>query len=292
MPLGLTLFRKVTIVGVGLIGGSLGLAIKKHKLAREVVGLSQRHSSIMAALKIQAVDHAYHDLKKAVTNSDLVILAAPVSVILGMLSTIGACLRRGSIIIDVGSTKSSIVRAAEQHLPNYVSFVGCHPLAGSEKSGVENSFAELFEQSSCIMTPTEKTNRSAVEKIRRFWRKIGVETKIMTPEEHDRILAYISHLPHMLAFALMQSVPEGFLPYATPSLKEMTRIAASSPQMWNDIALSNVRNLSEGMDELAKNLATLRKALGIGDHKVLLDYFKNAKDKRDKMMNHGTSPNP
>lgn len=291
LPLGMTLFRKVTIVGVGLIGGSLGLAIKKHALAREVVGLSQRQSSMMEAVKIQAVDHATHDLKKAVANSDLVVLAAPVSIINGMLSMIGTYLRRGSIVIDVGSTKASVVRAAEQHLPNHVFFVGCHPLAGSEKSGIENASADLFENSTCIMTPTEKTNRSAVEKVKRFWKKVGAETKIMPPDEHDRILAYISHLPHMLAYALMQAVSEEFLPYATPSLKELTRIAGSSPQMWNDICLSNMRNLSEGMDEAVKQMALLRKAMITHDHKTLLEYFKGAKEKREKMIN-GQTPKP
>ena len=131
-----------------------------------------------------------------------------------------------------------------------------------------------------------------MEKVKQFWKKVGAETKIMTTDEHDRILAYISHLPHMLAYALMQAVPEEFFPYATPSLKELTRIAGSSPQMWNDICLSNMRNLSEGMDEAVKQMAILRKAMGTHDQKTLLEYFKGAKEKREKMMNHGQTPKP
>jgi len=284
MPLGSQLFRKVTIVGVGLMGGSLGLAIKKHKLAREVVGLSQRHASLVAALKNQAVDQAYHDVSKAVIYADLVILATPVNVILGMLSMIGPYLRRHCIVTDVGSTKTSIVNAAHNHLPPYVHFVGSHPLVGSEKIGVQHAAAELFENSTCIITPNEKTDRSACERVKIFWKRLGAQTKTLTPEEHDRILAYISHLPHLLAFALMETIPENTLEYTTQGLKDTTRIASSSPQMWNDICLSNTRNIVKSLDELVKNLSALRKSVNIRDHKTLMDHFKIAKTKRDKIV--------
>lgn len=275
------LFRKVTIIGVGLMGGSLGLGFKKHRLAREVVGLSQRHSSLAAALKIHAIDQGYHDIRKAVTNADLVILATPVGIITGMLSMIGPYLKRNCIVTDVGSVKTSIVNLAQEQLPASVFFVGSHPLTGSEKQGIQYASDELFKGSLCIMTPTGKTNRSACERVKRLWGKLGSEVKLMSPEEHDKILAYTSHLPHVLAYALMQSVSEDFFKYAASGLKDTTRIASSSPQMWNDICAGNARNIVHAIDELVKNLSVFRKSINTNDQKNLLNQFKTAKDKRD-----------
>ncbi len=275
------LFRKITIVGVGLIGGSIGLGIKKYGIAHEVVGLSQRHSSLSVALKNNAIDQGYHDIKKAVTNADLVILATPVSIITGMLSMIGPHLKRNCIVTDVGSVKTPIVHIAQEHLGGHVSFVGSHPLAGSEKRGVQYARGDLFERLVCIMTPTEKTNRHACERVKRLWMKLGAEVKIMSPEEHDRILAYTSHLPHVLMSALMRTVPSECLMYASGGLKDTTRIASSSPQMWNDICLGNPRNIIRTIDELVKNLSAFRKFISAQDHKNLLNQFKTSKSKRD-----------
>ena len=283
MVLRIPLFKKVTIVGVGLIGGSLGLAIKKNRLAREVVGFSQRHTSLTIALKSQAVDQAYQDVKKAVTNADFVILATPVSIIPGMLNIIGPHLKRNCIITDVGSTKASIVSAAEESLPKSVSFVGSHPLAGSEKRGVQHANADLFEKSVCIMTPTNKTNRGARERVKKFWSKIGATTKFLSPEEHDKTLGYISHLPHVLTYALMEAIPSQYLGYGAQGLKDTTRIASSPPHIWNDICLGNSRNVIRGIDEVVKALGVMRSALSVQDQKVLLEHFKIAKNKRDQL---------
>ena len=283
MPLRTQLFRKVTIIGVGLIGGSLGMAIKKRRLAREVVGLSQRHATLVTALKTGAIDHGYHDVKKAVTNADIVILATPVSIITGMLSMIGPSLKRNCIVTDVGSTKVPIIEAARRHLPASVFFVGSHPLAGSEKKGVQNASAGLFENTICIMTPAEDTNRIATERVKRLWTKLGANTKFISPEEHDKILAYISHLPHILAYALMETIPPDYLGYAAQGLKDTTRIAASSPQLWNDICMGNSKNMINVIDETVKTLSSLRKCIAANDDKNLMDHFKIAKSKRDQL---------
>jgi len=277
------MFRKVTIVGVGLMGGSIGLAIKKYGLAKEVVGLSHRQSSLMQAIKMKAIDSGLVDVPKAIRNADFVILAAPVESIIQLFATINPYLKRGCIVTDVGSSKGEIVDAAEKILtvPNF--FVGSHPLIGSEKKGVNHSNAELFEKSQCLMTPTDKTNTVAKEKVKQFWTKIGAQVGFIPAEEHDQILASVSHLPHLIAYGLIETIPQEYLKYAPQSLIETTRIASSSPQLWNDICLSNSKNVVKSLDDLVKGLAQLRKAIVSQDQKKLMEYFSSAKGKRDSL---------
>jgi len=281
------MFRRATIVGVGLIGGSIGMAMKKHNLATEVVGVSRKNSSLVNALKNKAIDKAYNDIKKAVTNSDFVILAAPVGSIITLLPMIGKHVKRNCIITDVGSIKAGIVAEAEQHLPSAQLFVGSHPLAGSEKMGAGFADPTIFENSMCVMTPTKKTNRLARDKVKHFWTKIGAKVTVLSPEEHDKILAYISHLPHLLAYGLMEAIPPEFLQYATQGLKDTTRIAASSPQMWNDICMSNDKNILKSLDEFTSYIAAYRKSIIAKDEKMLVDKFKGAKTKRDGVDSNG-----
>ncbi len=284
------LFRKVTIIGIGLIGGSLGKAIKKHKLAREVIGVAQQQSTLTLAIKNQVIDHGYLDVKKAVVNADLVVLATPVSIITGILSMIGPHLRRNCIVTDVGSSKLSIVHAAQQHLPSASFFVGSHPLAGSEKRGVQHAQEDLFNGSVCIMTPTEETHRVARDRVKLLWTKLGCQVKLLSPEEHDKILAYISHLPHLMAYALMEAIPSEYLPYAAQGLKDTTRIASSSPQMWTDICMGNSKNLIRALDELVKNLSALRKAVSSHNQRELTEHFQAAKQKRDGISDNAAQP--
>ncbi len=275
------IFRKVTIIGIGLIGGSIGMAIKKHRLAYEVAGLSLRHSSLVFALKNKAIDRAFHDIRKAVHNADLVILATPVNTIIRLLPTLGPHLKRGCVVTDVGSTKISIVDTAEKRLPPYCYFVGSHPLAGSEKQGANYANPELFQQTVCLVTSTERTNRVAKEKVRSFWTQLGASVKFLSPTDHDKILSYISHLPHLLAYALMGIIPPEYLEYASTGLKDTTRIAASSPHMWNDICLANSKNILAALDDFVKALSFYRKSIIAKDEQSLLDNFNKSKIKRD-----------
>lgn len=277
------LFRKVAIIGVGLIGGSLGMALKKHKLAREIFGVSRRKEALTAAVKMQAIDHGTTDIKKAVVNADLVVLATPVNVVPTMFETITPHLKRGCVVTDVGSTKVSIVASAKKKLQNSSMFVGSHPLAGSEKRGVENSIPELFVNTTCIMTPADDSNRGAVDRVKKMWVKIGAQVKTMTPQEHDYILAYISHLPHIVAFALMSTVPDEHLPFAAQGLKDTTRVASSSPEVWKDICLANAQNIVKAIDECVGNLSTFRKAISDAEEKILTNEMKNACIKRKKI---------
>lgn len=282
--MGRRLFKKIAIIGVGLIGGSIGMAIKKNGLADEVVGLSYRQSSLTTALKNNAIDKAFNDARKAVKGADLVILATPVKIIISMLSEISKHLKPGCIVTDVGSVKKIIIDVAEKTLPASVSFVGSHPLAGSEKSGAGNASAELFNNSLCIVTPTQKTRRGAKDRVKNFWIKLGITVSFLSPDEHDRILAYISHMPHLLAYALMDSIPPEYLRYASQGLKDTTRIASSSANMWMDICMANPKNILHSLDEVVKTLSTFRKFIIAKDEKNLVDYFRKSKTKRDGLV--------
>lgn len=277
------IFKRITIVGVGLMGGSLGMAIKKYRLAREVIGLSHRQSALAQALKSKAIDVAFLDVKKAISNADLVVLAAPVDSIIKLFTTINPYLKRGCMVTDLGSAKAKIVEKGERILSVPSFFVGSHPLTGSEKKGVEHASIDLFEGATCIMTPTSKTNQVAKQKVKHFWTKLGMEVKFLSPEEHDEILAYVSHLPHLLAYGLMESVPSKYFEYASQGLKDTTRIAASSPPMWNDICMSNSKNVLNALDQCVEHLAHFRKAIVSGDQKSLLDHFAQAQEKQKKL---------
>ena len=275
------LFRRVAIVGVGFMGASLGLAIKKKGLARQIVGIGHHEDSLKEAQRLGAIDEATLDFNKGIIGADLIVLATPVNTILDFIEILGKEHRRGCIITDLGSTKAMIVERAEKVLHHSLLFVGSHPLVGSEKKGPKNATSQLYEGGVCVMTPTDKTNRLAKEKIKQFWSQLGSSVKFMLPGEHDQVFAYISHLPHLTAFALMKAMPDEFLPHATQGLKDATRIAASDPQVWRDIALSNHKSILKALDEAVKVLAAMRRAIVSRDQEALTDIFKQARAKRE-----------
>ena len=277
------LFRRVAIVGVGFMGASLGLAIKKKGLARGVVGIGRQETSLKEAMNLGAIDEWTLDFNKGTVGADLIVLAVPVNTVLDIIEMLGKEHRHGCIITDLGSTKAEIVARAEKVLHPSLLFVGSHPLVGSEKRGPAHANAQLYEGAVCVMTPTDKTNRLAREKIKQFWTQLGSSVKLMTPQEHDQVLAYISHLPHLTAFALMKAVPDNYLDQATQGLKDITRIAASDPQVWRDITLSNHKPILEALDEVVKVLASVRKAIVTRDAEALTDIFKVAREKRERL---------
>lgn len=284
------LFRRVAIIGVGFMGASLGMAIKKKGLAKEVVGIGRRETSLREAIDVGAIDESFLDIKKGILGADLIILAAPVASILDTLEFIGREHQRGCIITDLGSTKQAIVEKAEKLLHHSVLFVGSHPLVGSEKKGPTYANAALYDNATCVMTPTDKTNRLAKDKIKHFWNQLGAQTKVMTPQEHDEALAYVSHLPHLVAFGLIRSIPDKFLELAPQGLRDTTRIASSDAQMWKDIALSNPKNILKSLDETVKVLGLIRKSIVSSDGASLEEVFKAAKAKREGIDSaHGKS---
>lgn len=277
------LFGKVAIIGTGLLGGSLALALKKNGLAGKIVGTSRQEASFKAACDKKIIDEGTTDIRKAVFGADLIILASPVEVIIGQIKDKDfiKALKRGAIMTDVGSTKLSIAEAAEKYLPQHVFFVGSHPMAGSEKSGIANANADLFKGAVCVMTPVEKTNRLAKDKVKQMWTSVGANVVTMDPAKHDESLAYVSHLPHVVAFALMRAIPDDMLVYGSSGLRDTTRIAGSSPKVWNDICMSNYRHILKAIDESVRSLSEIRKAIVDQDEEVLTQLLTQAKTKRE-----------
>ncbi len=270
------LFNKIAIIGTGLIGGSLALAIKKRKLSYRIIGVSRHIESLEFAKRKKIIDIGSQDIS-IIRDADLIILACPPQVIKDLAPKIKNVIKSSCIITDVASIKKDIVTALERIFPNYI---GSHPLAGLEKRGIRNADAQIFKDSLCILTPTGKTLPRAKKKIERLWRSLGVKTVAMTPGEHDKILSFISHLPHVAAFSLMDTVPERFLRFAAGGLKDTTRIAASDPRLWAEIFLHNRNNMLKNIALYEKKLGIIKSAIQRKDKKNLISSLKKAQQKR------------
>lgn len=270
------LFNKVAIVGVGLIGGSIGLAVKKRKLARLVIGISRHKKTIDSALARKAIDRGFCDIS-AVQEADLVILALPVSSIIQIGRQITVLIKSGALVTDTGSTKKELVRGLEKALPN---FVGAHPLAGSEKQGVINADGDLFRDSLCVLTPTKKTSKTALNKIKNFWKALGAEVFYLSPAKHDKYISYTSHLPHIVAFSLIHSIPRNTLYLASGGLRDATRIAASGDELWKDIFITNPENILIALKTFNNSLSRIRLAIIRRDTKALVRILRQTRLKR------------
>ena len=277
----MTIFRRVTIVGLGLIGGSLGMAIKRRRLAGRVVGVSRHAQTLRTARRRRVIDGGTTDLETGVRDAELVVLATPVDTIAPLAERAARAIQAGAILTDVGSTKAALVRRLERSLPGHVRFVGAHPIAGSEQRGVESANAALFDGTLCVLTVTSRTDRSAVQRIGRFWRALGVKVLTMSPQAHDQALAVTSHLPHVVANCLAQTAHARSLPQPPRSLLEMTRIAASDPELWDDIFLSNRHELLAAMRRFERHWARLRDSITRNDRAALLAMLQAAKRRRD-----------
>jgi len=277
------LFNKVAIIGVGLIGGSIGMALKKKRLAKEVIGLCHRKSTIALASRRKAIDKGTLNLKTAVKDADLIILATPIRSIIKLANRIIKYTNKNCILTDVGSSKLEIVKAIELRLPGYIKFVPAHPLTGSERKGVRFASGELFLDSICILTPTKKTNIQAMRSIRRLWQKLGAKVEILDPLRHDDIISFISHLPHMLAFSLINSIPKKYLKFATRGLQDSTRIAASDPLVWRDICLTNSNQILKAIEVFEQNLSRTKRLVRQKKAGAILKVFQDAKTKRETL---------
>ncbi len=274
------MFKKVVIFGTGLIGGSLGLAIKRKHLAKQVIGFSRHKKNAKLAIEIGAIDRIGVSLKEA-QDADLVILATPINSIMEIALKIVKNLRKDCIVMDVGSTKEKIVSRLSTLIPN---FVGCHPLAGSEKQGVLNARGNIFTGSICIITPIAKTKKNILNKIKLLWAKLGTQVIILGPARHDQILAFTSHLPHIIAFSLIGSMPDKFLNISSSGLRDATRISGSDALLWSEIFLSNQKNLLASISSFQVELTALKLALKNGDIKRLRKILSAAKEKRERLM--------
>jgi prephenate dehydrogenase len=281
------LFRKITIVGVGLLGGSIGLAVKRRRLAREVAGFVRRPASLKDCEKAGAVDYATTDLLAAVSNADLVILCTPLSQMRLRVVEMLPALKRGAIVTDVGSVKSGVVRELESLLnKSGAHFVGSHPMAGAEKTGVSAARGDLFVSAVCVVTPTKKSNEAAVRKVESFWKSLGARTLKLAPEQHDVLVSRSSHLPHIIAAVLTNLVlapasPEFQSALCANGFRDTTRIASGSPEMWRDIALANRKNLSRSVDAFVSELQQFQRILKKSDAKAISKFLETAKTRRD-----------
>ncbi|MDD5424427.1 MAG: prephenate dehydrogenase [Candidatus Omnitrophica bacterium] len=278
------IFKKIAIIGVGLIGGSIGAAVKKRRLAGTVVGIGHRASSIDEAIARGAIDKGTLDAVKGVAGADLVIIATPVCLIPGFGKKVSRSLKKGCIVTDVGSTKSSIVGQLEKSMPAGVDFVGSHPLAGSEKRGVVSAREDLFKGSVVIMTKTKKTDKAALKKLGSFWKSLGAgRIVIKSPEEHDRIVAQISHLPHIAAAALVNSASDESLEFASTGFRDATRIAASDPGIWRDICVTNRKEIVRALDNYARSLAKIKKLVKDGSGAKLRRELERSRARRESL---------
>jgi prephenate dehydrogenase len=264
-------FNKVTIIGVGLIGGSLAKVLKGKKLAKEITGAGRGRKTLELALSIGVIDRMGQVLSQAVEDADLVVLASPVGAFERIVAEVASKLKKGAILTDVGSVKGSLVKRIEAALPSGVHYVPGHPIAGKEKHGVAEASEALFRGAKCILTPTTKTDSKALEAVKALWSAAGANVVLMDADAHDHIFAAVSHLPHAAAFAMVNTVAEfssgsdNYISFSGAGFRDFTRIAASSPEMWRDVCLLNGKNIIEMIEQF----------------QLALDNIKNAIERRD-----------
>jgi cyclohexadieny/prephenate dehydrogenase len=277
------LFSTLTIVGVGLIGGSIGLAAKKRGVARRVLGVGRDPHQLELARRLGAIDAGTLDLADAARTADCIVFCAPVDRIAGQIKDAAVHCKAGTILTDAGSTKRDIVRAVEADLPGYLGFVGGHPLAGSEKKGVEHGHADLFVQRCTVLTPTEKTAKDALASVQSFWQTLGARVRIMAPADHDQALALTSHLPHLLASVLAGILPDDWIELTASGFRDMTRVASGDPVLWTPIFQHNRQAVVAALDQLEDRLREIRQALANNDIFRIDQFLAQGKKVRDAL---------
>jgi len=278
--------RKLSILGPGLLDGSIGLAARQRKVAKRVSLWARRPDAADQAYQLGAANEATSDLAKVVADAELVILATPIGAMKGLVEQILPHLPADCVVTDVGSVKYPIVTALSDALAGRARFVGSHPMAGSEQSGIEAARRDLFDNAVCIVTPREDTDKAALQLVYDFWKAIGCSVKTLAPVEHDEIVARISHLPHLVAAAVVNVVcSDGSHPlnFVGPGFKDFTRIAGGPFEMWTEICLENREEIGRALDSLIEELAKVRAAIENSDAVELRTMLKRAKHFRDEL---------
>lgn len=289
-------WNKITLVGVGLLGGSLGLALRRRKLAKEIAGYVRREASIKECERAGATDYATTDLLAAVSGADLIVFCTPLAQMRPLLRQMLPALKRGAIVTDVGSVKGSVVRELESLVAKAgAHFVGSHPMAGGEKQGVLAARADLFECAVCVVTPTRKTNPAALRKVETLWKDVGARLLRTSPDDHDAFVSRSSHLPHLMAATLANLVLDPKLPkeqalLCATGFRDTTRVASGSPEMWRDIALTNRKQIGRALAGFIAELNKFQSALKRGDMKAIATFFETAKQRRDNWCACCASP--
>jgi prephenate dehydrogenase len=276
-------FKKVTIIGPGLIGGSMGMALRGRKLAGQVIGVGRRKESLDKALKVGAIDRATLDLKEGVRGAEFVVLATPIAALDGLVAQLPMVLDPEALVTDVASAKTHVIEvvASALRMRPDVSYIPSHPMAGSEKSGPLAASADLFEGAVCILTPLTNTFPESKGRITQLWRALGARVVSMTPQAHDRLVARISHVPHLAAAALLAYLEDGEMALCGGGLRDTTRVAGGDPELWTDICRENRDEVRAALSAYLDVLSRMARALDSGDMAPLRDVLQGARDKHE-----------
>ncbi len=288
------LFSRIALIGFGLIGGSIARAARAQGLAAEIVTTARSEKTRARVMELGIVDRVLDSNAEAAKDADLVILCIPVGVCGDVAREIAPHLKRGAIVSDVGSVKGAVLRDMAAYLPDSVHFIPAHPVAGTEHSGPDSGFAELFINRWCILTPPDNADAAAVEKLAAFWRAIGANVEIMTADHHDLVLAVTSHLPHLIAYTIVGTADEledvtrsEVLKFSAGGFRDFTRIAASDPTMWRDVFLTNKDAVLEMLGAFQEDLSKLTRAIRRGDGDVLFEHFTRTRAIRRGIVSIG-----
>jgi cyclohexadieny/prephenate dehydrogenase len=288
------LFTKVALIGVGLIGSSMAHAIRRGGLAAHIAGFAHNKDTRDKAKKVGFANSLHGELEPCVRDADLVVLATPVGAFGALAKEMAPYLKPGAILSDVGSVKTAVVRDVGPHVPEGIHFIPAHPIAGTEQSGPEAGFAELFDGRWCILTPPPGTDPAALEKLRDFWRRLGSDVEVMEPKHHDIVLAITSHVPHLIAYNIvgtaddLETVTESeVIKYSAGGFRDFTRIAASDPTMWRDVFLNNREAVLEVLGRFSEDLSMLQRAIRWGDGDALFNLFTRTRAIRRSIIDAG-----
>jgi len=288
------MFKKICIIGCGLIGSSLARAIKKNNLAEKIVSSNRSNATNKIVIELKIVDDSSSDTKKMADGSDLVVIATPLSSYEDVISKIKNSLKNGVILTDVGSVKESIISLVEKNIPENISWIPSHPIAGTEESWPEAGFSELFKNRWCVLTPSKKAKEKDVNTLKLFWKKIGSKVDIMDAKQHDYILSITSHIPHLVAYNIVNTSiniqdekQSAIIKYSAGGLRDFTRIAASNPIMWRDIFIQNKKNTLKDIEKFIANLEDLKNAIENDDGKKLEEIFIKTKKIRKEIVKAG-----
>lgn len=288
------IYNRVALIGLGLIAGSMSLAMRRAGVAGEITGYARSQATRDTAREIGLVDRVCDTASEAVADADLIVLAVPVGAMGPVMEEIQSTLKPGAVVTDVGSVKKSVLEAVMPHIPEGVQFIGTHPMAGTEHSGPRSGFAELFDNRWCLIVPPEGADEGEVKKLEDFWAELGATTERMDPEHHDTVCAVVSHVPHLIAYTMVgvaddlrRVTDQEVIKFSAAGFRDFTRIAASDPTMWRDVFLTNKDAALEILGRFTEELFALQRAIRTGDGDTLHDYFTRTRAIRRGIIEAG-----